>query len=165
MNDMSELLYLMAGMVLFSILVSNSNIAFVRNNTMLMESEYEYNAIAIAQSIIDEARVKPYDQADVVNERLLIDNDMPNFSAPSVLGPEGGESYPNFDDFDDFDGLNITRTNGLGDFTITATVTYINPNNLSVNTSVTTTKKELRVTVSHPNLPNTVTLTFLKTYY
>src|SRR5690606_32567416 len=145
-------------MVLFSILVANSNVAFVRNNTMMVESEYEYTAIAIAQSIIDEARVKAYDETDVSNPQNELDDNMPMFSAPSVLGPESGESYPNFNDVDDYNGLNITRTTGIGDYTVTATVTYVHPINLTINTVATTTKKELTVTVSHDQLPNTVTL-------
>lgn len=165
MNDMSDVLYVMAAVVLFSILANNSNAAFVRNSTLQVESELEYNAIAVAQSFIDEARIKAYDKNDVGNDRNEIDDDMPTFSQPSALGPEAGESYPNFDDFDDFDGLNISRNTGYGNYNVSITVVYLNPLNLNISTIVTTIKKRMTVTVSHNNLPNDVTLTFIRTYY
>lgn len=165
MNDMTDVLYVMAAVVLFSILATNSNAAFVRNSTLQVESELEFNAIAVAQSFIDEARVKAYDKNDVANDRNEIDDDMPTFSQPSALGPETGEYYPLFDDFDDYDGLNTTRNTGYGPFNVSITVVYLNPMNLSVSTSVTTIKKRMTVTVSHDNLPNDVTLTFIRTYY
>lgn len=165
MNDMTDVLYVMAAVVLFSILATNSNAAFVRNSNLQVESELEYNAIAVAQSIIDEARVKPYDENDVNNDPNEVDDDMPTFSQPSALGPETGESYPFYDDFDDFDGLTITRNTGYGEYDVSVVVVYLNPLNLSVSTSVTTIKKRMTVTVSHENLPNDVSLTFIRTYY
>jgi hypothetical protein len=165
MNDLSDVLYVMAALVLFSILATNSNASFIRNTSMQVESELEFNAIAVAQSIIDEARVKAYDQNSAGNDPNEIDDDMPTFSQPSALGPETGEVYPNFNDFDDFDGLNLVRNTGYGDYGISVVVEYLNPNNLSVSTSVTTIKKRMTVTVSHNNLPNDVTLTYIRTYY
>lgn len=165
MNDMTDVLYVMAALVLFSILATNSNASFVRSTNMQVESELEYNAIAIAQSVIDEARVKAYDENSVGNNVTELDDDMPTFSAPSVLGPESGEVYPNFDDFDDFDGFNQVRTTGYGDFSVSAVVVYLNPNNLNQVATATTIKKRLTVTVSHDNLPNDVTLTYIRTYY
>jgi hypothetical protein len=165
MNDLSDVLYVMAALVLFSILATNSNASFIRNTNMQVESELEFNAIAVAQSIIDEARVKAYDQNSAGNDPNEIDDDMPVFSQPSALGPETGEVYPNFNDFDDFDGLNLIRNTGYGDYGISVLVEYLNPNNLSISTSVTTIKKRMKVTVSHNNLPNDVTLTYIRTYY
>ncbi len=165
MNDMTDVLYVMAAVVLFSILATNGNAAFVRNANLQVESELEFNAIAVAQSFIDEARVKAYDKNDVSNDRNEIDDDMPTFSQPSTLGPETGESYPLFNDFDDFNGLSITRNTGYGDFDVSIVVVYLNPNNLSISTSVTTIKKRMTVTVSHEDLPNDISLTFIRTYY
>jgi hypothetical protein len=165
MNDMSDVLYVMAALVLFSILATNSNAAFVRNANLQVESELEFNAIAVAQSIIDEARVKAFDENDIVNNPNELDDEMPVFSQPSVLGPESGEVYPNFDDFDDFDGLSFNRNTGYGNFTVTAEVVYVNTVNLIITTIATTTRKRLTVTVSHSNLPNDVTLIFYRTYY
>jgi hypothetical protein len=165
MNDMTDVLYVMAALVLFSILATNSNAAFVRNANLQVESELEFNAISLAQSFIDEARVKAYDKNDVGNDPNEIDDNMPTFSQPSALGPEEGEVYPLFNDFDDYNGLSVTRNTGYGNFHVSITVVYLNPNNLSVSTSVTTTKKRMTVTVSHDNLPNDVSLTFIRTYY
>jgi hypothetical protein len=172
MNDTSDLLFLIAAMVLFSILVINSNTLFVRNATMMVESEVEYSAISIAQSIIDEARTKAFDEVTVGTSDILGDPDgfpsssVPSgFTAPSSLGPEAGEVYPNFNDFDDFNNLNIIRNTGYGDFTIQAQVFYVNPNNPTTNIGARSIAKRIVVEVSNDYLQNSVTLSYIKTYY
>lgn len=172
MNDMSDILYLMAGMVLFSILVNNSNIAFVRNSTLQAETEIEFNAIAVAQSIIDEAKTKAFDQVvagnygTLLNQDVLPSSQIPSaFTAPSSLGPESGEVYPNFNDFDDYHGLNLTRATGFGNYQVTATVFYVNPNNPETNIGARSINKRLMVTVTHPMLQSPISLTYIKTYF
>jgi hypothetical protein len=172
MNDTSDLIFLMAAMVLFSVMVMNSNRLFVRNATMMVESEIEYSAISIAQSIIDEARTKAFDEQTAGGSGLMGDPDVlapssipSGFTAPATLGPEAGEVYPNFNDFDDFHNLNIIRNTGYGDFTIQAEVFYVNPANPIVNIGARSIAKRLIVIVSNENLPNTVTLSYIKTYY
>lgn len=172
MNDMSDLLYLMAGMVLFSILVTNTNTSFVRNSTMMVESEIEYSAITIAQSIIDEARTKAFDEILVGGSNILGDPEtiqpaqIPgSFTSANSLGPEAGEVYPNFDDFDDFNNLNITRSTGYGDFVISVSVFYVNPNNPTTNVGARTISKRIVVNVTNEFIPNGVTLNYIRTYY
>jgi hypothetical protein len=172
MNDMSDLLYLMAGMVLFSILVTNTNTSFVRNSTMIVESEIEYSAIAIAQSIIDEARTKAFDEILVGGSNILGDPEtiLPaqipvSFTSPNGLGPEAGEVYPNFNDFDDFNNLTITRTTGYGDFNISVSVFYVNPNNPSTNIGARSISKRIVVNITNDFIPNGVTLNYIRTYY
>jgi type II secretory pathway pseudopilin PulG len=172
MNDMSDILYLMAGMVLFSILVTNTNASFVRNTTMMVESEVEYSAITIAQSIIDEARTKAFDRILVGSTNILGDPDNINpalvpgsFTSPNGLGPDAGEVYPNFNDFDDFDNLTLTRSTGYGDFEITVSVFYVNPNNPATNVGARTISKRIVVNVTNDFIPNGVTLNYIRTYY
>ncbi|MCH8494622.1 MAG: hypothetical protein LAT57_03200 [Balneolales bacterium] len=172
MNDSSDVLFLMAAMVLFSILVTNSNRIFVRNTAMMVNSEVEFNAISVGQSIIDEARTKAFDEVTAGGGSRIGDPDVihPNnvpgaFTPSNSLGPESGEVYPNFNDFDDYNNLNITRTTGYGDFEISARVFYVNPSNITVNVGARTTMKRLEVVVSNENLPNDVTLSYVKSYY
>lgn len=172
MSDVSDLLYTMVAMVLFSILVNNSNATLVNNTTMLVESELEYNAIALAQSLIDEARTKPFDQVVANHQGILADPDLLNpgtipqaFTTSENLGPESGEVYPNFNDFDDYNGLVLVRDTGYGPFTLSAQVFYANPNNPAVNVNARTTSKRMVVIVTHEQLPNPIILNYLKTYY
>lgn len=172
MNDTSDLLFMMAAMVLFSILVSNSNRVFVRNNVMMVESGVEINAIAMAQSIIDEARTKAFDRATVGASNELGDagtltaGQIPSGFTPVVsLGPDPGETYPNFNDFDDYHNLNLTRTNGYGDFLIRARVIYTTAANPSIGAGTPTIMKRLEVTVTSDLLPNSVTLSYNRTHF
>jgi hypothetical protein len=172
MNDSSDLIFMMAAMVLFSILVNNSNRVFVRNNMMSVESSVEVNAIAMAQSLIDEARTKAFDRATTTASNELGDpgtltlGQIPSgFTPPAALGPDAGEVYPNFNDFDDYHNLALTRTNGYGDFQIRATVSYVTPANPTVNAGTQTIMKRLEVVVSSDRLQNTVTLSYNRTHF
>lgn len=171
MNDVSDVLFLMAAMVLFSVMVMNSNRLFIRNATMQVESEIEFSAIAIAQSIIDEARTKAFDVVTVggggdLGDSEAIAGGVPDgFTAPADLGPEAGEVYPNFNDFDDFHGLALVRTTGYGDFQIQAEVFYVNPINPTTNIGARSISKRLVVVVNHDTLPNSVTLSYVRTFF
>lgn len=172
MSDYSDVLFLMAAMVLFAVLVNNSNRSFVRNSVMNVESQTEFNAIALGQSIIDEARTKAFDEVtigsgtQIGNPDILLPGQIPQaFTAPVDLGPEAGEVYPNFDDFDDFHGLTLTRSNGFGDFDISVEVFYVTQANPAVNANTRTTMKRMEVTISHENLANDVTLSYIKSYF
>ncbi len=172
MTNTTDIIYLMAAMVLFSILVTNSNQIFVRNTIMMVENEVEYTAISIAQSIVDEARTKAFDRVTAGGSSFLGDpetippNQVPSgFTPTGQLGPDAGEVYPNFNDFDDYNGLNITRVTEYGTFTITAQVFYVTMANKTANSGARSTMKRLNVTVSNESLPNDVTLSYIKTFY
>jgi hypothetical protein len=172
MNDTSDLIFLMAAMVLFSILVTNSNRIFVRNTVMNVESQVEYNGIAVGQSIIDEARSRAFDHVTVGSGSRIGDPDVippgmvpSGFTAPANLGPEAGEVYPNFNDFDDFDGLTLTRSTGLTDFDISVQVFYVNPATPTVPSAVQTTMKRMVVEISSDLMLNTITLSYNRSYF
>lgn len=172
MSDYSDILFLVIAMALFSILVNNSNRSFVRNTVIYVEAQIEYNAIALGQSLVDEARTKAFDEVTVGggnrmgNPDILLPNQIPAaFTAPVDLGPEPGEVYPNFNDFDDFHGLQLTRANGFGDFLINIEVFYVTPANPAVNAGTRTNMKRMEVTISNDNLPNDVNLSYIKSYF
>ena len=68
MNDYSDLIYLMAAMIIFSILSLNAAFFFNINEQFQYQSEIEYNGIAVAQDIIDQVRW-------IQNEDLLDESD------------------------------------------------------------------------------------------
>jgi hypothetical protein len=172
MNDTSDLIFLMAAMVLFSILVTNSNRIFVRNTVMNVESQVEYNGIAVGQSIIDEARARAFDHVTVgTGTRIGDPNVLPpgmvpsGFTQPANLGPDAGEVYPNFNDFDDFHGLSITRTTGLTDFEISVQVFYVNPATPTVQSAIQTTMKRMVVEINSDLISNSITLSYNRSYF
>ncbi len=175
MNDYSDLLYLMGAMIVFSIYSSNVNANMVRSDTLLTDTEVELTAIGLGQSVIDEARDTFFDEVAVTADTSLIGQlgaglltpaQIPAaFTAPAGLGPETGEAYPNFDDFDDYDGLDLTRATAYGTYRVRAEVVYA-PTNAPMTTSTNrTTLKRLTVRVTHADLPNEITLSFLQYHY
>lgn len=56
MNDYSDLLFLIGAMVIFAILTVNANSMLFKTNENMVQSDIEYNAIALAQDEIEEIR-------------------------------------------------------------------------------------------------------------
>lgn len=56
MNDYSDLIFLMGGMIIFSLLSLQTNRLFQLNNRIQVNGELEYNAVSIAQDEIDQLR-------------------------------------------------------------------------------------------------------------
>lgn len=167
---------MMGAMVLFSLFANNANDSMVRGSRLLTQIEVEYTAIALAQTIVDEARTKSFDRVTVAvnpSDRMIVGNsslpgavNYPNgFTAPANLGVDVGEVYPVFNDFDDYHNLSLIRATEYGNYTITATVTYVRAEAVETAVSARTNLKRLRVTVNHPNLLNPITTTYVKTYY
>lgn len=172
MNDISDVLYVIAAVLVFGLFANTINRSMVNTTEMTVESEVEYNGISMAQSIIEEARVRAFDKRTASPTNRLVDPAVissglvPNgFTATDSLGAEAGEVYPNFNDFDDYNGLNITRATGYGTYTITATVFYVNPGTPTANAGTKTSLKRLQVTVNHAEMRGPVTLSYVKTYY
>lgn len=177
MNDYSDLVFLMGAMVLFSVFANNANDTMVRGNILLVQAEVEYTAIAISQNILDEARSRTFDQMiaaaggggagqQIGNTGLLGNAGVPNgFTPVNSLGPDTGEAYPNFNDFDDYHGLDIIRASEYGDYTIQAAVMYVTDAAPTVNANTRTTLKRITVTVTHPELTNSIVASYIKTYY
>jgi hypothetical protein len=172
MNDISDVLYVIAAVLVFGLFANTINRSMVNTTEMTVESEVEYFGISMAQSIIEEARVRSFDKNTVSTSNRLVDpsviasGSIPSgFTATDSLGADAGEVYPEFDDFDDYDGLNITRTSGYGTYTMTATVFYVAAGSPTVNAGTKTSLKRLEVTVTHADMRASVTLSYVKTYY
>lgn len=172
MNDISDVLYVIAAVLVFGLFANTINRSMVNTTEMTVESEVEYTGISMAQSIIEEARVRAFDKRTVSPSNRLSDPSViptasvpTGFTAIDSLGADAGEVYPNFNDFDDYNGLNITRTTGYGTYTITATVFYVNAGTPTANAGSKTSLKRLQVTVNHAEMRGPVTLSYVKTYY
>lgn len=171
MNDISDVLYVIAAVLVFGLFANTINRSMVNTTEMTVESEIEYNGISMAQGIIEEARVRVFDKRINFKPERLRDPRIPaalipsGFTSPDSLGPDLGEIYPNFNDFDDYKGLNIARQTGYGTYTLTATVFYVQVATPTTNANSRTSLKRLQVTVSHPEMRGPITLSYVKTYY
>jgi hypothetical protein len=171
MNDISDVLYVLAAVLVFGLFANTINRSMVNTTEMTVESEIEYNGISMAQSIIEEARVRVFDKSITYTLDRLRDPRIPvaqipsAFTAPESLGPDPGEVYPNFNDFDDYKGLNITRATGYGTYTLTATVFYVQAATPTAVANTKTSHKRLQVTVNHPDMRGPITLNYVKSYY
>lgn len=56
MNDYSDIFFLIGAMMLFAILTTNVSRSMVMNNQKLSQSEVEYEGIALAHSLIEDAQ-------------------------------------------------------------------------------------------------------------
>jgi hypothetical protein len=171
MNDISDVLYVIAAVLVFGLFANTINRSMVNTTEMTVESEIEYNGISMAQGIIEEARVRVFDKSINYSPERLRDPRTPTNMVPSgfttadSLGKDPGEIYPNFNDFDDYKGLNIARQTGYGTYTITATVFYVLTESSTAISTAKTQHKRLQVTVNHPDMRGPITLSYVKTYY
>lgn len=167
----SEVLQTMAAMVLFSFILMTSNRMIHLNNIKEVESEVEKAAIVLAQTLIDEARVKAFDGETVGK----IPSDIPsNFT---ICGPNTGEnSRDKFDDFDDYHGWTENIDTALGEnfFDMNVGVHYVSAPGYHFDDGDTTTlseSKKMRLTVTSPfhtdntGQPIPITLEYLRHYY
>jgi hypothetical protein len=171
MNDISDILYVIAAVLVFGLFANTINQSMVNTTEMTVESEIEFNGISMAQSIIEEARVRAFDKRVSYALDRLMDPRIPaalipsGFTSPDSLGPDPGEIYPNFNDFDDYGGLNINRPTGYGTYTLSATVFYVQLATPTINANTRTSHKRLQVTVNHPDMRGPITLSYVKSYY
>ncbi|MEX0723632.1 MAG: hypothetical protein WD357_09500 [Gracilimonas sp.] len=170
MSGYSEIFYVMFAMVIFSVILANSNRLINRNSTIQIQGELEQEVIAIAQEIIEESQTKKFDEVNVGNE--LPPAGIPSdFTGYGSLGPDATEtSRRYYDDFDDYDGHTETATTVHGDFDISAEVFYVDGTNYEFMSGKSTFKK-IVVTIESEFLRNNAgeinsySLEFIRNYY
>ncbi|NUM73180.1 hypothetical protein HUU40_02350 [candidate division KSB1 bacterium] len=155
-----ELLLLLGAITVFGTAALNLKRFIVNQNELMLQRQFESYAVALAQSFIEEAKGKSYDDRDT-NPAAPKTYD---FTAPAALGPEAGEIYPRFNDVDDYDGFTKIDSSGLGKFSVAIQVDYVeesDPNRV-VNTQ--TFYKKMTVTVTHYFLDQPITLSSIQGY-
>lgn len=157
MVDTSDFILLVASLFIFAMLQLGLNSVLLNNGKMMVQTELDYTAVALAQNIADESRRKAFDENE--GATLSIPGD---FS--TTLGPEAGDTYPNFNDFDDYDGYSRTETTEHGVYDISCTVDYVSTSNLKETSAVNTQFKRLLVEVISET-KDTVAVTYIKPYY
>jgi len=157
MNDYSDLFYTVFSIVIFSFLLLQANSLVLRNESVTVDHEYEKTAIALAQSIIEEAKVLAFDEE-------MSPNDVPNeFTPPGQLGSNALRE--DFTAFDHFHGFNETVPTQLGDYVINVTVEYVDTEPPFNSVGNRTTSKRMTVTASSTANNDTATLVYIKSYF
>src|SRR5437870_4607248 len=110
----NNLMLTMGAIVLFTVFLLSANSILLDNSKIADESEYTLTAVALAQSVIDEAKMKSFDEAGI--GKVLTSRD--SLTAPHSLGTDtktervtgidvanstGFQSMQKFDDVDDYD--------------------------------------------------------------
>ncbi|MCW9706809.1 hypothetical protein [Fodinibius salsisoli] len=157
MVDTSDFILLIAALFIFAMLQLGLNSVLLNNSKVMVRTELDYTAVALAQNMADESRRKAFDENEGIS--LSVPGD---FS--STLGPEVGESYPDFNDFDDYHNYSRTDTTEHGVYEIQCTVDYVSTSNLKEPSAVKTPYKRLLVEVVSET-KDTVAVTYIKPYY
>jgi len=172
MNDYSDLLYTIMSIVIFSFLLLQANSLILRNEAVTVDHEYEKTAIAVAQSIIDEAKTKLFDQN-------MTPNNIPQgFTGPGQLGNRNGRPTRDmFTVFDDYHRLENVEdedviSTPLGDYRIEVTVTYFDygfggaPEFEDADDDAgKSTSKRMRVTATSVANNESATLEYIKSFF
>ncbi|TYP95660.1 hypothetical protein LX73_0975 [Fodinibius salinus] len=177
----SEVLQVMAAMVLFSLILITSNKMILLNSKKGVETESEQKAITLAQNLINEARLLPFD-ANTTGGPLQSSEIPDGFSA---TGPGSGETTrADFNDFDDYHTFTNTfdwqlRPQGHPDFgesvfTLSIKVLYVQSPDFKMSGGSETNYTEFKkmvVTVTSDYLtdnngdPIKIEMPYLRRYY
>ena len=134
---MSDNIMLTIGaLVLLSSFIITSNSIILENKRQEYESEYMLTAIGIAQSVIDEAKTKAFDEVtNPTNTSTLTISLAPesgeSFTVPEVVAAnEVYQSMIKYDDVDDYNGYSRTvNTPRAGGYNVRVSVNYVNETN------------------------------------
>jgi hypothetical protein len=132
----------------------------------------DQTAILIGRSLIEEIGAKKFDEANVLNRVVRMNN------LSTTLGPESGETYATFDDVDDYNnavflspdrGTSGTTgvlavLDGTEGYSVSVTVSYVNFDDPTQIAMSPTWSKLITVRISDENTSDAVTATLIKTY-
>ncbi|MCK6606603.1 MAG: hypothetical protein HUU43_10005 [Ignavibacteriaceae bacterium] len=163
-------------LMLLGFFILTNNTVITRNALLEQETSYSLTAIALAQSLIEEVKMKSFDEATIstaISSTALL-------TSPVLLGTDGGfevfrspdtetggifRSTTIYDDVDDYNNYRRTvSTPTAGNFTVSSTVTYVDINNPSSVSAAQTWAKKITVTVTNTFMPDFVSLEYVFAY-
>lgn len=147
-------------LLLFSLVSLNFNSSVLTNTTVEVENKVYLTAFSLADDLLEDIKQKAFDEATLdfptTNPAILTSAD--------ILGPDGGETYPDYDDIDDFNGfVRAVSTPHAENYQITSVVLYVDGDNPDQNVWTQTFYKKVTVTVSSPYLRNPIQLSHIFT--
>jgi hypothetical protein len=162
----NSFLLILGCLLLLTLFSLASNRLIGENERIAEESEFNLTAFSLAQSIIDEAKSKEFDQHTVGAELTT----PVTLTAAAQLGPDptsdaGYASMTRFNDVDDYNGyhryVNTPRADG---YEISVQVAYASPSCPDSLLSTPTFCKHMVVSVSSRYFSNPVTVQFAFMY-
>lgn len=159
----AEMIILLGAIAILGRYSLTVNDALATNEIHVIQSEYELNAISIAESIFQQAWMKSFDEATVSGYPVSIPDD---FEDAATLGPESGEVYPDIDDIDDFNELSLNETtdNGLA-YNLAVIVGYVNAADKDTYIGTQSTLKRMDVRITSDYLRDTITFSRIYPYW
>ncbi|MEK7727062.1 MAG: hypothetical protein AAB354_01550 [candidate division KSB1 bacterium] len=149
-----ELLLLLGAITIFGTAALNVRRFMVDQDESMLQRQFEVYAVSLAQSYIEEAKVKDFD-ANATDPASPDPND---FTNPPALGPEVGETYASFNDVDDYEGFSKIDSTSIGEFNVAIQARYVQDSNPNLAVNNRTFYKKIMVTVTHDFLPAPITL-------
>ena len=157
-----EMLLAAGGIMLMAFVFLNVNKGFENADEVLLTSKLNVIATSLAASIIEEASGKSFDERSI-GAQLENRNDL---SKPHKLGTdEEDQNYPDFDDFDDFNEFFDTTSIVGINYRIDCVVDYVDENDPEVVLSDESWLKKITVHVSSPYMTDTVSLSYVYSYF
>jgi hypothetical protein len=174
-----QTLFALGAMALLSTSVVTINRSYTATYQEILHSKLGITAVSLGTSIVEEATGKAFDK----NTDDTVVTTTSGLTAVASLGKETGEYYPDsLNDFDDFNNLDITKivqdsvytkVNGVnkwvkyggGTFRIRCKVEYVRPGNPDVAATTQTFNKKLTVTLTSPDMKDTVRTQYVYSYW
>ena len=157
-----QMLMTIGALVLLSTLFLRVNTNYLQNSTTTNESKFEILAASLANSIIEEASDKSFDNYTVHNSATVLTD----LTLSDSLGVDNGDQYPNFNDIDDYNGFTKTdSTLPSAVFHLSCTVNYVTQLNPDIISLTRTWTKKISVIVTSPSMSDTVKLSSLFCYW
>jgi hypothetical protein len=174
----ANMILTIGAILLFGVFLKTSNQLMIGNNQIAETNEYYVSALAIGQSVIDEAKTKSFDEQTIglVNpvaspatltavNAMASEGGGENVPNPDTLTATGWMSAVRFDDVDDYNGyrrkVNTARAEG---YFLSATVAYATETNPEVAAAVKSFCKRMNVKVWSRYIPDTLKLSYAFTY-
>lgn len=155
-----QTLITMGALIILSLASLSFNSSFLETTTIDFENKVYLTAFSLADDMIEEIKVKAYDEATLKFPTTTTTN----LTLSENLGPDLNENSSSFDDIDDYNNYSkLISAPHAEDYQITCNVFYVdgdNPDDLSL---VQTFYKKVKVTVASPYLRNDVSLSFIFT--
>ncbi len=171
-----NMLLTIGGIVLLSTFVLFANGLLSDNIETSSDNEFMITAISLAQSVIDEAKAKAFDEitisdsvtspTDLTSANLLgRDGFGESVSNPDTAQADQCQSFSQFDDLDDYNGyVRLVNTPRAEGYRVSASVSYASVTYPDSVKSSQTFCKRMVVTVTSPYFPQPVQLMYAFTY-
>lgn len=149
-----------AALVFLSLISIQFNRTALNTQTAEIENKVYLTAFSLADDMIEEIKVKGFDEATVP----FPTNVTTNLTPLAAFGPDAGETYGSYDDVDDYNGYNkLVSAPHAEDYYVSVGVKYVKGDEPDSDSSVQTFYKKVTVTVSSPYTGNPIKLSFIFT--